>query len=70
MLDFRADPRRRRRHAMPKATKRLTCYLCAEGWLDTSHLRGGAGSGWASCIGGATFSHRQNYNSAEAHADW
>ncbi|KAL0106871.1 hypothetical protein PUN28_015418 [Cardiocondyla obscurior] len=35
-------------------------YLCAEGWLDTSHLRGGAGPGRASCIGGATFSHRQN----------
>ncbi|XP_070520934.1 uncharacterized protein [Cardiocondyla obscurior] len=34
--------------------------LCAEGWLVTSHLRGGAGPGRASCIGGATFSHRQN----------
>ncbi|KAL0120741.1 hypothetical protein PUN28_008423 [Cardiocondyla obscurior] len=34
--------------------------LCAKKWLDTSHLRGEAGSGRASCIGGATFSHRRN----------
>ncbi|KAL0109474.1 hypothetical protein PUN28_014501 [Cardiocondyla obscurior] len=34
--------------------------LCAEGWLVTSHLRGGAGSGRASCISGATFNHQQN----------
>ncbi|KAL0117242.1 hypothetical protein PUN28_010228 [Cardiocondyla obscurior] len=33
---------------------------CAEGRLVTSHLRGGAGSGRASCISGATFSHRLN----------
>ncbi|KAL0110325.1 hypothetical protein PUN28_013769 [Cardiocondyla obscurior] len=33
---------------------------CAEGGLGTSHLRGGAGLGYASCIGGATFNHRQN----------
>ncbi|KAL0123588.1 hypothetical protein PUN28_005832 [Cardiocondyla obscurior] len=33
--------------------------MCAEGWLVTSHLRGGAGPGWASCIGGATLSQRQ-----------
>ncbi|KAL0114747.1 hypothetical protein PUN28_011805 [Cardiocondyla obscurior] len=42
--------------------------LCAEG-LDTSHLRGGAGSGRASCIGGATLSHRQN-SSTPLYADW
>ncbi|KAL0112132.1 hypothetical protein PUN28_013404 [Cardiocondyla obscurior] len=40
-------------------------YLCAEGWLVTSHLRGGAGPGWVSCLSGATHSHQQNYNSAE-----
>ncbi|KAL0111464.1 hypothetical protein PUN28_012985 [Cardiocondyla obscurior] len=35
--------------------------LCAEGGLvTTSKLRGGAGSGWASCIGGATFNHRNS----------
>ncbi|KAL0109048.1 hypothetical protein PUN28_014265 [Cardiocondyla obscurior] len=34
--------------------------LCAEGWLDTSHLRGGAGPGRASCLGGATYNHQQN----------
>ncbi|KAL0103586.1 hypothetical protein PUN28_017690 [Cardiocondyla obscurior] len=46
--------------------------LCAEGGLvTTSQLRGGAGSGWASCIGGPTYSHRQNStNSDEAHSDW
>ncbi|KAL0129248.1 hypothetical protein PUN28_004150 [Cardiocondyla obscurior] len=33
-------------------------FQCAEGWLVTSHLSGGAGPG-ASCIGGATYSHRQ-----------
>ncbi|KAL0108418.1 hypothetical protein PUN28_015161 [Cardiocondyla obscurior] len=27
--------------------------------IYTSHLRGGAGPGRASCIGGATFSHQQ-----------
>ncbi|KAL0122715.1 hypothetical protein PUN28_007423 [Cardiocondyla obscurior] len=41
--------------------------LCAEGWLDTSHLRGGAGPGRASCIGGATFSHRQNSSTPLKH---
>ncbi|KAL0110296.1 hypothetical protein PUN28_013740 [Cardiocondyla obscurior] len=34
---------------------------CAEGGLDTSHLRGGAGPGRASGTGGATFKHRQNF---------
>ncbi|KAL0105096.1 hypothetical protein PUN28_016626 [Cardiocondyla obscurior] len=33
---------------------------CAEGRLvTTSKLRGGAGSGWASCASGAPLSHRQ-----------
>ncbi|KAL0128928.1 hypothetical protein PUN28_003952 [Cardiocondyla obscurior] len=37
-------------------------YLACDLWKDdyTSHLRGGAGSGRASCIGGATLNHRLN----------
>ncbi|KAL0105332.1 hypothetical protein PUN28_016765 [Cardiocondyla obscurior] len=36
-------------------------FQCAEGRLvTTSKLRGGAGSGWASCASGASLSQRQN----------
>ncbi|KAL0129953.1 hypothetical protein PUN28_001902 [Cardiocondyla obscurior] len=37
-----------------------TLYRCTSvSPIDTFHLRGGAGPGRASCIGGATYSHRQ-----------
>ncbi|KAL0099968.1 hypothetical protein PUN28_019450 [Cardiocondyla obscurior] len=43
----------------------ISAALAYENWKLTSPLewpvlRGGAGPGWASCISGATISHRQN----------
>ncbi|KAL0107384.1 hypothetical protein PUN28_015737 [Cardiocondyla obscurior] len=49
---FTADHRKCRH----RQCSRVTCVRKAD---DTSHLRGGAGPGWASCISGATFSQRQ-----------
>ncbi|KAL0131455.1 hypothetical protein PUN28_002767 [Cardiocondyla obscurior] len=54
----RRRPRKGIRHR--RSNSKILYVQCAEGWLDTSHLRGGAGPGRVSCIGGATFSHRQN----------